>query len=91
MGQDGSSPRQADDLEADPLAALAHLLGVEARQAKVAQTLDEPQDHGRLAAAGRARQQQVPRRFHHAASPRLFPACSHWLLRPGTAQRARRQ
>src|SRR5262245_53703204 len=71
MGEDSPPARQADRLEADPLAALAQFPGVEAGQPQVAQALDEsPHDCG-LAAAWRAGQQVVlgrPFQRHQFAS-----------------------
>jgi hypothetical protein len=52
MGEQAALAAEADDLEADALPALAHLLRVEAREAQAAERLDHAAHHRRLAAAG---------------------------------------
>src|SRR5207249_6691270 len=55
--RDWSSDVCSSDLDA--AAAFADLGGVETRQAEVAQPLDQAKDGGRLAAAGKAGEQEV--------------------------------
>jgi hypothetical protein len=71
MGEQTALAAKSDDLEANALAAFAHLLGVEAREAQAAERLDPAAHHRRLAAAGRPGQQPVLRRPRRHAFLRL--------------------
>jgi hypothetical protein len=52
MSEDGTAASQSDRLEADSLPVLPEFHSQEARKAQIAKLLDDPPQHGRLAAAG---------------------------------------